>query len=160
VISEGRIGQFDTPHALYSHPKDAGVARFLGEANLMPGTVGADGVRTELGVLVLETWSTVPASGRVTVMVRPRTAPSSAPRPTGAPLAGVVREYQYFGHDAVVKCNPTPGPPTPAWSCASTAAPPLSPGPGSGCEPEGRSWPGDPLTHSPSRPEFRDITLT
>jgi iron(III) transport system ATP-binding protein len=147
VISEGRIGQFDTPHALYSHPKDAGVARFLGEANLMPGTVGADGVRTELGVLVLETWSTVPASGRVTVMVRPEQLELST-EADGAPLAGVVREYQYFGHDAVVKVQPDAGPADARLVVRINGGTPFVPGTRVGVRARGPvlAWgPADPL---------------
>ena len=38
VIREGRIGQVDTPQALYLRPTDPDLARFLGEANLVAGS--------------------------------------------------------------------------------------------------------------------------
>ena len=49
VLRDGVIGQVDTPSALYGLPRDAGLAQFLGEANLLEGTVSGQLVTTALG---------------------------------------------------------------------------------------------------------------
>ncbi len=43
IMSHGRIEQIGSPDELYRNPATPFVARFLGESNLLPGTVGADG---------------------------------------------------------------------------------------------------------------------
>ncbi len=107
VIRDGVIGQVDTPHDLYLHPRDLGVARFLGEANLVAGTVEGRAVRTGLGLLELEGDPGLPPARAVTVLVRPEQLVLSSAE-TPSPVRGVVREYQYFGHDAVVRVEPDP----------------------------------------------------
>lgn len=56
LMRAGRIVQIGAPRAVYRHPVDAGVAAFLGAANLLPATVlsrdGGGGIcRTALGEL-------------------------------------------------------------------------------------------------------------
>jgi len=117
VIRDGRIGQFDTPFDVYARPHDPGVAAFFGDANLLQGTSNGVSVRTALGELALARDATSggadgehrPAgrSEPVLVLVRPEQL-AIVPDPSAAPLSGEVREYQYFGHDAVVKVDPGP----------------------------------------------------
>jgi len=78
VMNHGRIEQLGAPADLYEHPRTAFVANFLGQSNLVPGTVveALDGGRT-LGVDVAGTRVRVPADRsiaagpRVLVGVRP-----------------------------------------------------------------------------------------
>lgn len=67
IMREGTLIQEGHPHQVYSHPRDAFTARFLGRANLL--RVFAQGYTAEspLGPLPLET----PAQGEVLVMIRP-----------------------------------------------------------------------------------------
>ncbi len=51
LMRGGAIVQVGTPRALYREPVDAGVAAFVGEANLLPGTIRA----CEADALVLDT---------------------------------------------------------------------------------------------------------
>ena len=60
VIRDGVIGQQGTPQELYEHPVDPAMARFLGNANLVPATVG-DRVDTPFGPMTVR-----PDSGRGT----------------------------------------------------------------------------------------------
>ncbi len=104
VIRDGRIGQFDTPQRLYEQPVDADLARFFGDANIVNGVVGAEGVTTPLGVLAVS--GPLPRAGtEAVVLVRPEQLELTR-RPDGAPLSGVVVEYEYYGHDAVVRIRP------------------------------------------------------
>ncbi|MCC2315377.1 ABC transporter ATP-binding protein [Cellulomonas xiejunii] len=78
VMNHGRVEQLGTPADLYEHPRTPFVANFLGQSNLVPGTVveTLDAGRT-LGVDVGGVRVQVPAArsgagtGRVLVGVRP-----------------------------------------------------------------------------------------
>ena len=48
VMNEGQLLQVDDPEELYEHPKSRFVANFIGEINLLDGTIGSAGV-IELG---------------------------------------------------------------------------------------------------------------
>ena len=79
IVNGGRIGQFAAPETLYSRPADPGIARFLGEANIVPGTASADAVDTAFGQLTLADGSSAPAG------------PADGAHPPGADLAPVAR---------------------------------------------------------------------
>jgi len=107
VIRDGRIGQFGTPQDVYTNPDDPELAQFLGDANLVPGVVDGGSVRTVLGLLPLDGPHPAAVGGAdgVVVLVRPeqlRLVRESG----GAPLTGLVEEYEFFGHDAVVRVRP------------------------------------------------------
>ncbi|MEX0835489.1 MAG: ABC transporter ATP-binding protein [Nitriliruptor sp.] len=55
VMRAGRIAQIGTPDELWRAPTDAGVARFLGLHQLLPGQADATGVTTALGHLRVTT---------------------------------------------------------------------------------------------------------
>ncbi|MCU1491413.1 MAG: hypothetical protein JWM85_2818 [Acidimicrobiaceae bacterium] len=105
VMREGQIGQLGTPEALYARPGDPELARFLGETNLIEGILQGATVSTPLGELELRPpgSSTVQGS-RVQVLVRPEQIELTAA--DGARFTGVVVEYEYYGHDAVVRLRP------------------------------------------------------
>jgi ABC-type Fe3+/spermidine/putrescine transport system ATPase subunit len=75
VFSEGKIIQLDTPVNVYRRPVNAYVADFIGETNLIEGTVVASGISLPGGNILptnqLAEDSVVPGSGKVTVAIRP-----------------------------------------------------------------------------------------
>jgi iron(III) transport system ATP-binding protein len=104
VLRHGSIAQLDTPAQLYGHPRDAELAMFLGESNVLEGEVRDGVVTTGLGRLTLHGWGGARGGGVAKVMVRPEQIVVSEPA-TGV-LEGTVASYEYFGHDAVVRVRP------------------------------------------------------
>jgi iron(III) transport system ATP-binding protein len=130
VLRDGVIGQVDTPSNLYGLPRDHDLAQFLGEANLLVGTVSSHSATTALGTSELAAWFG-PTSGpaeRVParVMVRPEQLQLSAGNGDGVP--GTVRSYEYFGHDAVVRVQPAVGAGLPELVVRITGGRPWTPG--------------------------------
>jgi iron(III) transport system ATP-binding protein len=138
ILRGGVIAQINTPSSLYRLPRDAELAQFLGEANLVEGTAAGTMVQTALGELemVLRPASAdapdpdpdpdqAPAPGPVRVMVRPEQLILDDAGARGVP--GVVRSYEYFGHDAVVRVQPEIGG-LPELVVRITGADPLVPG--------------------------------
>ncbi len=98
VLRHGSMAQVDTPGRLYRCPADADLARFLGEAVLLPGAARGATVTCALGVLRLAPG--MPEAGDVDVMIRPEQIrlTSSA---TDAIAARVTR-VTFYGPDATV----------------------------------------------------------
>jgi ABC-type Fe3+/spermidine/putrescine transport system ATPase subunit len=99
LLRHGKVEQCGTPRAIYSTPRTAYAASFLGKSNLVPGSVrqgvadcGAFTVPVELG------------DGPVTFSLRPECI-SAAPEQAGDPLvyfaAEVVAE-QFHGADSLL----------------------------------------------------------
>ncbi len=107
VVREGRIAQCATPRELYQQPADPELARFVGEANLLPGTLEpADGVvRTVFGAVPLHEGAET-GNGDATVLIRPEQIAirPAADRAGGNGLDAVVVDCRYHGHDTVVRC--------------------------------------------------------
>jgi iron(III) transport system ATP-binding protein len=104
IVKDGRIGQFAAPETLYSHPADPAIARFLGEANIVPGTVSAGTVDTPFGQLTLVAGNS-PLAGPAMVLIRPEqiSLRSLDGTPCGpGQAAGQVIHREYYGHDCVV----------------------------------------------------------
>ena len=100
VMRDGRIVESGPPESLYSHPRTAFVADFLGNANLLSGRVHGrrdgqvvvDAAGGRFAAAVGER-RTPPASGSdATVMVRPENL-----RLHGDTFAGTVRDVGYMG---------------------------------------------------------------
>ncbi|GGE05837.1 ABC transporter ATP-binding protein [Aureimonas endophytica] len=71
VMREGRIVQIGAPRELYDAPADAFVAGFLGQSNLLAGTVRQPGlVETPIGCLACDTGA-LRRGETVTLLVRP-----------------------------------------------------------------------------------------
>ena len=74
VMNAGRLEQVGTPQAIYSQPASPFVARFLGMANLLDGTIAVhDGLKvlhTTLGEFKVDS----PLNGQVTMLLRPDAA--------------------------------------------------------------------------------------
>jgi iron(III) transport system ATP-binding protein len=133
VLRGGVIAQINTPAGLYRSPRDAELAQFLGEANLVAGTVAGSMVTTAFGALEVAAdggngnshAAANPLQGQVSVMVRPEQLVLGEADGPGVP--SVVRSYEYFGHDAVVRVQPDDGG-LPELVVRITGGIPLAPG--------------------------------
>jgi len=102
IMSEGRLEQIGTPQELYSRPRNAFVATFLGESNLLPVTVTevADGQASFAIDGIEGRWSVphhdgAPKRGPALLLVRPE---SFEPTGEGEPsLAARIEEIVYLG---------------------------------------------------------------
>jgi iron(III) transport system ATP-binding protein len=104
VMRAGRLVQLDTPSAVYRSPSDAGVARFVGEAVLLPATVRGGIAACALGEVT--TRGTL-GDGPAEILVRPEQIQLGT---TG--ISARVTDVSYFGHDAAVRLDLLPGGPT------------------------------------------------
>jgi len=115
VMDAGRVEQVGAPEAIYGRPRTEFVARFIGEANLLPGEVlgperGGLAVWVDLGARVLAPADAgFEAGDRVLVMVRPEKMRFGAAR-AGATenlIEATVRSVSFLG--AVTRCHLTAG---------------------------------------------------
>ena len=110
VMQDGRIVQLGTPPEVYLHPATPFVAGFLGETNMLPGTMcGCEGAHAmvrfpggALGHARLPREGAAPATGEsVVVALRPERirllAPSEASQPA---LDGIVASHAFLGRSA------------------------------------------------------------
>ena len=95
VLQAGRLAQVADPATLYRRPASPDIARFVGEAVLLPGTVTGGEVRCALGVLPL---LAPVADGEVLAMIRPEQI-----RIGGDGLPAVVETVDFFGHDVALR---------------------------------------------------------
>ncbi len=98
VMSEGVIVQQAPPHRIYADPASAWVARFVGDANLVPGSVADGHADTAVGRVPLREVM----SGEVEVLLRPedlRLLSTTEAVPDGCDAA--VELVEYYGHDTV-----------------------------------------------------------
>ena len=114
VLRHGQVAQAGPPRYVYDRPVDADLARFVGEANLLPGTIRSGQAHTALGLLPLIDGPSAHVEGTsVVVLIRPEQIYIAAGQ-TGA-TTGTVTGHDYHGHDALVTIdtgvyNGTPGP--------------------------------------------------
>ncbi|MCW3480126.1 ABC transporter ATP-binding protein [Neisseriaceae bacterium JH1-16] len=100
VLWEGRLLQVATPEMLYRQPANAELARFVGDAVLLPGMADDGQVDCALGKLTL--MADMP-HGAVQVLLRPeqiRLLPLAGA--AGAARAQVL-DVTFYGHDACVR---------------------------------------------------------
>jgi iron(III) transport system ATP-binding protein len=97
VMNLGRIEQVADPHTLYNRPKTRFVAGFIGRTNFIEGS--AHNGRLEFGSFALPALEGAPASGKVTVSVRPQSMRlSRAQLANGQPhVAVTIAERAYLG---------------------------------------------------------------
>jgi iron(III) transport system ATP-binding protein len=97
VMDAGLIVQQGPPTSLYELPATRGVARFIGDANLLAGEARGGEADTVIGPVPLHAC----VNGPCEVMVRPERIVASPGE--GATIEGV----EYYGHDAVyrVRCD-------------------------------------------------------
>jgi iron(III) transport system ATP-binding protein len=127
VLRDGKIAQYAAPQELYDRPADAGLAQFIGDANLIDGKMTGDGVQTVFGLLPAAAGSSPP--GPVTVLIRPEQLEVAEPGTSGPGcLPGQVIEYGYHGHDAVLRVQPDQDSALPVLVVRTMGGPPLPPG--------------------------------
>lgn len=110
VMRHGCLVQFDTPSTVYRSPADAGVARFVGEAVLLPARIRQGQAESALG--------SIPVRGRTAednaqILLRPEQIhlhPESESDTVGVPAR--VAEINYYGHDATIRLDLLPAGPT------------------------------------------------
>jgi iron(III) transport system ATP-binding protein len=100
VMRDGRIEQVGTPEEVYGRPESRWVAEFLGEADVLPGTVSEGWVECELARVPAEGVG----AGEAEVLVRPESVALSIGPAAGGrtQVEGVVVEREFFGHDQLV----------------------------------------------------------
>jgi iron(III) transport system ATP-binding protein len=101
VLRDGLVAQCGPPEEVYVHPADASLARFVGDANLLPGTVHGGRVATVFGALPLAGGADLPEGASVVAVLRPEQV-RLVPAGDGGPVRGVVVQAAYYGHDSVV----------------------------------------------------------
>ncbi|GHE05622.1 ABC transporter ATP-binding protein [Streptomyces alanosinicus] len=119
LMRDGRIVQTDTPHALYHRPADEGIARALGEANLLPAKAADGYAGTAFGPLPLTT-EAVPDS---VVMLRPHQLRMTS-EPSPHTVRARVTACLFRGHDHRVEFAPDAGLDLPGRLVIYTDAPP------------------------------------
>jgi iron(III) transport system ATP-binding protein len=102
VLRGGRVAQCAGPEEIYLDPLDPALASFVGDANLLPGTVRGGMAVTALGPLAIADANTpVRESEEVLVLVRPEQVELHAVNGAGG-LTGRVVNCHYYGHDMLV----------------------------------------------------------
>jgi spermidine/putrescine ABC transporter ATP-binding subunit len=105
VLNHGKIEQDGTPLDIYEHPRNSFVADFIGEANVLTGTLASrEGARgavrmmngSELPGLIVETSVSISPGDEVDLVIRPHKA-RFAQDDTEAFLAGTVANVAYSG---------------------------------------------------------------
>lgn len=99
VLRSGRLAQTAAPTTLYRAPVDLDVARFVGDAIIVPGTARSGVVDCALGRLSVPDAA---AAGKVQVMIRPeqvRLVPRDAENAVPADVLG----HSYYGPHSVVQ---------------------------------------------------------
>ncbi len=120
VLREGVVAQVGRPEDIYIRPADLSIARFVGDANVMAGTVRGGQVDTAFGLLpVGGDCADLPEGTAVIVAVRPEqirlcglgeASPGEAGAGEPGSIVGRVVQSEYYGHDAVVVVEVDPGP--------------------------------------------------
>jgi iron(III) transport system ATP-binding protein len=97
VVRDGRVVQAADPWAVYAQPADLGVAMFVGEAVVLPGTNRGGAVSSPLGPLVTASAE----SGAVSVVIRPE---QLEVEPLDLPCVdATVCDRVFYGHDALLR---------------------------------------------------------
>jgi iron(III) transport system ATP-binding protein len=113
VLREGRLVQRAVPAALYREPIDLGVARFVGEAIVLPGDASFGRVTCALGELDMRDPG---IDGPVEAMIRPEQIHSARGEADGRPnetgVQARVVGHTYYGADAVILLALEPEPAT------------------------------------------------
>jgi len=93
ALLDGVITQAGSPREVYSTPADPWTASFLGTANLLPGVLQNQGVRTALGWHEMRAGGQLPdGGGEVTVLIRPEQITLSPFAPSVERVTGKIIE--------------------------------------------------------------------
>ena len=116
VLNEGLIQQLDAPEELYQRPKNEFVARFIGESNLLPGTIKAAtkstaSVELDDGHTVKVNTKGLTVGESVKLLIRPENVTVADGQDNGGHVvSGTVSEHYFVGtdHQLVVAANGLP----------------------------------------------------
>jgi iron(III) transport system ATP-binding protein len=99
VLRDGRLEQVGTPEEVYERPRTRWIARFLGDAVVLPGEARGGHAECELGRFA------VPAelTGPVDVVIRPESIAVGHRSARGDEAQAVVVNRSFFGHDQVLE---------------------------------------------------------
>jgi iron(III) transport system ATP-binding protein len=103
VLNRGRLEQLNRPEEIYHLPATRFVARFVGNANFLPGRVIGAGIETDIGTF--PSTLNFPHGAAVEMMIRPHQL-ELRPDPTGN---GVVVSRRFRGADTLVVVQLSPG---------------------------------------------------
>jgi spermidine/putrescine ABC transporter ATP-binding subunit len=99
LMNRGRIEQVGNPRDVYERPETVFAATFLGEANLIPGTLVAGRLRVANGAVLAGTpASPLAEGGQAALFVRPEKLLLSGDGPGENRLDGVVRRVSFLGN--------------------------------------------------------------
>lgn len=107
VIEDGRIVQHGSPFEVYTHPVTAGVAAFVGQANVLPGVVRGGLVETALGRHAVPPGRELGDGSVVSVMLRPEQLELTD---AGGGASGHVTAVDFHGHDTLLGVELDGGP--------------------------------------------------
>jgi iron(III) transport system ATP-binding protein len=105
VMRDGRIEQVGTPDEIYLHPRSRWVAEFVGEADVLPGTVAAGVVECELGRFPAQAG----IDGPVDVVLRPEHVTLEHGSAVNGHVQATVLDHSSFGHDHLVQVRLSSG---------------------------------------------------
>lgn len=132
VFNSGKIAQIGTPREIYRKPVNSFVADFIGETNLLEGTVVGGKIEVASGVVdssAIASDCEIPKSGQVTIAVRPEDLEVRADGPLKGTVrdviftGGLVRVYVALGDTEVVAALPSHGVAIPDRGAAVNLAP-------------------------------------
>ncbi|MGH9464016.1 MAG: ABC transporter ATP-binding protein [Thermoanaerobaculia bacterium] len=113
LMRGGQIEQIGEAEAIYEQPRNRFVAQFLGSCNLIDGEVDGDGrVHTAAGPLAVHgLGAELPASGPVTLAIRPEKVALASPGPLRENIVyGRVAEVIYIGSESHYVLDSSLGP--------------------------------------------------
>jgi iron(III) transport system ATP-binding protein len=95
VMNHGRIEQIGTPEDVYETPRTEFVARFLGRTNLFPALASGMEAQSPMGPILIDR----PATGDVTLSVRPEHLSLERVVTQEVGFCGTVTHREFKGHD-------------------------------------------------------------
>ncbi len=121
VMTEGKLAQVATPEVIYEAPNSAYVADFIGDVNLIEGTVEVPAKRASETSVAIK-WSATapainasadtppPAASSVTFAIRPEKVAISSTKPKAANvLEGKILDIAYLGNISTYHVEVAPG---------------------------------------------------
>lgn len=103
VLRNGQIVQQGSPQDIYATPQDAGLANFLGDANLIEAALADGRAQTPLGILQLRGQTAQQQTPRQgIVVIRPEQLTVRATNENKEGVRGIVERCRYYGHDALL----------------------------------------------------------
>lgn len=107
VMRDGRVEQVGTPAEVYDTPATEFVATFLGDCNLLAGTVDSTGdLMGERGLMLARGTGLAPGTpGVATVRPESLRIVRGAPEPNEAVVRAIVDSQQFMGREVLIECT-------------------------------------------------------